>query len=479
MRRKRINFILCLVSFFLALTSYGYGSNEHTDRGTVVLQNNEGDGRHVTTNGLCHSSDSDSGSLDTSFGIDGIVVHDNAAGGNAGDFGKSIITDANGGILVAGWSRNLYSNYDMVIWKYNSDGTLDTTFGTNGIVVHDSAAGGNGNDMGHSITIDANGRILVSGSSVNDSGNYDMVIWSYNSDGTLDTTFGTNGIVVYDNTAGVNSDDYGYSITTDANNRILVTGTVRNEPTNGDMVIWRYNSDGTPDTSFGTDGIVVHWFNSGRSITTDASGRILVTGDNYNYTDSDMVIWRYNSNGTPDTSFGTDGIVVHNNAAGGNGLDDGRSITTDSSGRILVTGYSDNGTDGDMVIWRYNSDGTLDTTFDTDGIVVHDNAAGGNGLDLGYSITIDASGRILVSGRSDSSAGVFPNEDMVIWRYNSDGTLDTTFDTDGIVVHDSAAGGNGADYGYAITTDANGKILVTGLSWNGSDVDMVIWRYIP
>ncbi len=59
------------------------------------------------------------------------------------------------------------------------------------------------------------------------------------------------------------------------------------------------------------------------------------------------------------------------------------------------------------------------------------------------------------------------------------GSLDTTFDTDGIVVNASAAGGNGADYGYSITTDANGRILVTGVSWNGSDVDMVIWKYIP
>ncbi len=181
--------------------------------------------------------------------------------------------------------------------------------------------------------------------------------------------------------------------------------------------------------------------------------------------------------GSLDTTFDTDGIVVHNNAAGGNGHDYGQSITTDSSGRILVAGESWNGTNGgDMAIWRYNSNGTLDTTFDTDGIVVHSNAAGGNGLDTGYSITTDSSGRILVAGNSWNGT----NNDMAIWRYNSNGSLDTTFDSDGIVVHSNAAGGNGIDSGVSITIDSSGRILVAGRSWNAAgNADMVIWRYLP
>ncbi len=197
-----------------------------------------------------------------------------------------------------------------------------------------------------------------------------------------------------------------------------------------------------------------------------------------------MVIWRYNADGTPDTIFGTNGIVVSNGAAGGNGNDWGPSMTMDANRKILVTGRSWNSSGNyDMVIWRYNANGTPDTTFGTNGIVVSNGAAGGNGYDWGFSITTDANAKILVSGSSYNGY----SKDMVIWRYNADGTPDTTFGTDGIVVSNNAAGKNGdgwiypisGDGGFSITTDANGKIVVAGDRYNGTDYDMAIWRYIP
>jgi uncharacterized delta-60 repeat protein len=121
--------------------------------------------------------------------------------------------------------------------------------------------------------------------------------------------------------------------------------------------------------------------------------------------------------------------------------------------------------------------GVLDTTFDGDGIVVHNNAAGGNSYDGGDSIYVDSNGKIYVTGYSINSSGNQDNEDMVIWRYNSDGSLDKTFGNGGIVVHNNAAGGNDYDYGYSIYVDGNGKIYVTGSSYNGKNADMVIWKY--
>ncbi len=423
-----------------------------------------------------------SGSLDPTFDsngtVPGIIVSNNAAGGYGGDSGWGITTDANGKILVTGRSWN-GSNWDMVIWRYNANGTPDTTFGTDGIVVSNGAAGGNGNDLGISITTDSNRKILVTGHSTNSAGNWDMVIWQYNANGTPDTTFGTDGIVVSNNAAGGNGNDDGISITTDSNGKILVTGESYNSSGNYGMVIWRYKADGTPDTTFDGDGIVVNnnaygWVR-GYSITTDSNGKILVTGFSWNgwYGNVDMVIWRYNANGTLDTTFDTDGIVMSNSAAGGNGNDSGFSITIDANGKILVSGSSDNSSGNhDMVIWQYNANGTLDTTFGTDGIVVSNNAAGGNGNDWGFSITTDSNGKILVAGESYDSSDKY---DTVTWRYKADGTPDIAFGTDGIVVS------NGGPYywGNSITTDANGKILVAGVSYNGTDYDMAIWRYIP
>jgi uncharacterized delta-60 repeat protein len=307
----------------------------------------------------------------------------------------------------------------MVIWRYNGDGSIDRTFGEGGIVVHDNAAGGKGDDVGYSIYVDKKGRIYVTGYSYNGS-NEDMVIWRYNEEGKLDKTFGEGGIVVYNNAAGGKGDD------------------------------------------------------KGNSIYVDKKGRIYVTGYSDNGSNYDMVIWRYNGDGSIDKTFGEGGIVVHDNAAGGKGFDVGNSIYVDKEGRIYVTGYSDNGSNYDMVIWRYNGDGSIGKTFGNKGIVVDNNAAGGKGDDKGYSIYVDSKGRVYVTGWSKNKNG---DLDMVIWRYNGDGSIDKTFGEGGIVVDNNAAGGKGDDVGNSIYVDSTGKIYVTGYIFNGSNYDMVIWKY--
>jgi uncharacterized delta-60 repeat protein len=365
--------------------------------------------------------------LDTTFAGAGYWMHDNAAGWGGvskNDGGRDILLDASGRIVVAGFSRGTPHNTDdMVIWRYNPDGTLDTSFDDPadgrgpGWVVHHNAAGAGGEDYGNAIALDASGRILVAGESQGTG--YDMVIWRYNADGTPDTTFDDPldgrgpGWVIHDGAAGGGSfDDHGYAITTDASGRILVAGDSHNNGT--DTVVWRYNPDGTPDITFDGDGWLVYPApddDSGRGITTDASGRILVTGyQTGTLSTLDMMLWRYNPDGSSDITFGGGGVRAHHDAAGGGGDDMGYAITLDGSGRILVAGESWSGVNlADMVIWRINPDGNLDPLFMFSGWATHnveDN-------DHAYDIATDSTGRIFVAGECTSGAGT----NMVLWCF--------------------------------------------------------------
>lgn len=289
--------------------------------------------------------------LDPTFNGQGWVVHHNAAGGDSADAGYGIAVDFSGRILVTGSSWRI-SNHDMAIWRYNPDGTLDTSFDGRGWVIHHDAAGGRGEDKGYAIAVDSSGRILAAGYS--DGGSFfefDMVVWAYNPDGSLDTSFNGQGWVVHQDAAVSNSDDVGQAIAIDSQGRILVVGYIGGEFA-GDMAIWRFNPDGTMDTSF--DG---------------------------------------------------KGWTVHHNAAGGNGPDAGFGIAVDPSGKIAVAGRSIGaGTSWDTATWRYNPDGTLDTSFNGLGWAVHHNAAGGDNWDEGYACAVDSSGRILVAGYSESAS---------------------------------------------------------------------------
>ncbi|MBU0649522.1 hypothetical protein KJ969_05540, partial [Patescibacteria group bacterium] len=422
--------------------------------------------------------------LDTTFNTVGYVIHDNAAGGSSTENVISSQIQSDGKYVVSGFSINLAGNMDMAIWRYNTDGTLDTTFNVVGYTVHDSAAGGSSHDSGVSLQIQSDGKYVVAGYSRTLAGDYDLAIWRYNTDGTLDTTFNVVGYATHDNAAGGSGSDWGRSLQIQSDGKYVVAGYSRNAAGNDDMVIWRYNTDGTLDATFNAVGYIIHdnaaggsGNDTGQSLQIQSDGKYVVAGNSTNAAaNTDMAIWRYNADGTLDTTFNTVGYATHDSAAGGSGAEVIYSLQIQSDGKYVVAGYSTNAAGNwDMAIWRYNTDGTLDTTFNTVGYAAHDSAAGGSGDDAGWSLYIQSDGKYVISGRSRNAAG---DDDLAIWRYNTDGTLDTTFNTVGYLTHNGAAGGVGKDEGWYVRVQSDGKFVVAGRSRNaaGND-DMAIWRY--
>ncbi len=403
---------------------------------------------------------------------DVVSIFHNIAGGNQDDYGNSLHVDRRGKIYVTGYSYN-GSNYDMYVIRMNNDGSLDTSFGTNGKVVVNNIAGGNRYDAGCALYVDSNGKVYVTGESSNGR-NSDMYVIKINSDGSLDNLFGANGKVVLNNIAGGNGGDYGNSLYVDSNGKIYVTGSSSNGR-DYDMYVIRINSDGSLDNLFGTNGKVVvnniaggNGWDSGNSIYVDSNGKVYVTGYSSNGSNEDMYVIKINSDGSLDNLFGANGKVVLNNIAGGNGGDYGNSLYVDRSGKIYVTGSSSNGRDYDMYVIRINSDGSVDNTFGTNGKVVFNSIAEGNYLDFGKSIYVDSSGKIYVTGSSWKGSSL----DMYVIRLNSGGSLDNTFATNGKVVVNNIAGRNSSDSGKSIYVDRSGKIYITGYSSNRNNFDM-------
>ena len=224
------------------------------------------------------------GMPDFSFGNNGIVVQHNIAGGNHNDNAWMLALDSVGRILVSGRSTGLDHNPKMVLCRYNANGKLDESFGSGGIVVSDGPLGGT-YISGYSLTIDSVGRILVGGGGWNARGDSDLVIWRYDTNGVLDPTFGIGGMVEQHDTLGLNASERATCITTDLTGKILTAGYGVNPEGNSDVPIWRFNENGTLDPTFGTGGVVVRRGDAGGSgndsagsILVDAAGKILVAG---------------------------------------------------------------------------------------------------------------------------------------------------------------------------------------------------------
>jgi uncharacterized delta-60 repeat protein len=295
----------------------------------------------------------DSGSLDTSFGTSGRTV---TALGTATDQANAITVQADGKILVAGYSFFTGSAMDFSIARYSAAGSLDTTFSTDGKHSVDFSLN---NDIAHAVAVQADGKILLAGSAGSGS-NLDFGLARLNSDGSLDNTFSGDARQV---TAMGTGEDVARAMVLLADGKILLAGHATTN-SNSDFALARYLSDGSLDTTFGVSGKVMTAIGSGKdqatAIAVQSDGKIILVGVSTQGTTDDFALVRYLSNGALDSTFGSGGKVV---AAVGSGADIAYSVALQSDGKILVSGSAANGSDLDFAIARFNSDGSLDTQF--------------------------------------------------------------------------------------------------------------------
>jgi len=399
--------------------------------------------------------------LDPDFGTNGTVT---TSFGTVYDLALGATLQPDGKILVVGTSVTApnYSSGDFAVVRYNSDGTLDTTFGTGGTVT--TSVGPNW-DTAYTLALQPDGKILAAGSSDGTSSG-DFAVVRYNSDGTLDTTFGTGGKVT--TSVGPNY-EWINTLALQLDGKILAAGISygSTSTTSGDFAVVRYNSDGTLDTTFGTSGIITTDF-FGRTdeitaITVQSDGKILAAGIARNPS-GDVAMVRYNSDGTLDTTFGTGGKVTTSLDPGD---DIARSIRLVAEGKILLAGASNNNGRFNFALMRYNSDGTLDTTFGTGGTVTTKIRTD----DVAFSMAIEPDGKIILGGGSTS---IDEHLGSAVVRYNSDGTLDTTFGIDGIITTDFFEKN---DPVKAVYLQSDGKILLVGQTNDGTQNLFAIARY--
>ena len=292
--------------------------------------------------------------------------------------------------------------------RYNADGSLDSSFGSEGKVVTTPEMTGFSAVTGNALAIQTDGKILVAGSGEN-AGKTNFAVLRYNADGSLDPSFDTDGIVT---TAIGSGDDFGNAITILAG-KIIVAGSSF-DGTKTNFAVVRYNSNGSLDTSFDLDGIVTTLIQFGTSDDvamavaiqagnlTTLPDKIVVAGSSSGVTNQDFAVVRYNLDGSLDTSFDADGKLI---TPIGSGDDVGKALTVQGTGnaprKITVAGSSDNGSKIDFAVVRYNADGSLDTSFDLDGIVT---TPVDTNDDVGAALVIQADGKPVVAGSSISNS---------------------------------------------------------------------------
>jgi uncharacterized delta-60 repeat protein len=380
---------------------------------------------------------------DPTFGSGGTVISSNP---NNYEQADAVVAQPDGKIVIGG---NITPGYDYLVARYNADGTPDTSFGSGGYTVTAISGAGAYGAEAVALQPQAGGtsKILAAGfSTVTTVGRNHKITSSisgfavtrYNANGTLDTTFGSNGEVF---TSGQGS--YVGGMVVDGSGRIVVAE-------GGTLV--RYTPNGALDTSFGSGGMLVTSIpiGSSHSIALQPDGKIVLAGTQTDPVSgsNEYVVARFNANGTADSTFGNGGVVT-TRAGGGN-----VGVTIQGDGKIVVCG-NDAGPPSLHYLLRYNADGSLDATFGTGGIVSFPNPAGGASR-VGE-VVVQADGKIIVGTYVTDAV---PNSAQFFgaFRVKSDGSVDTGYGNGGWALVEMSPGAQE----HAMALEPDGRLVLAG-----------------
>src|SRR5436190_907303 len=304
------------------------------------------------------------GDLDPTFGNGGVVQTDFSGGD---DYGFGVKVQSDGKTVVVGES-GVYPLFHSALTRYNRNGTLDRTFGTGGKVVAALDSGGDGSTA---VTFQTDGKIVTAGSVIHNNFVLAFVTARFNSDGSLDQTFGSNGSV---QTTFGDAAAEGNDVVLQGDGKIIVVGFTGagSYSSLNNFALVRFNPDGTLDQSFGAGGKVKSARGLATSAVLQADGKIVVGGTYDTGSSRGFMLARYNSNGTLDGTFGNAGVTK-------------------------------------TAIARYTSTGQLDQTFGTGGKVLTAVSNDSNG----YALTI-AGSKITLAGAVANSQSPF---DFGVARY--------------------------------------------------------------
>ncbi len=386
--------------------------------------------------------------LDPNFGAEGKASSE-AFGGDR----SAMALQADGKIVIVGGTFT-----DFVLARFNANGTLDTSFDGDGKVTTDMVA--NEQEEALSVAIQADGKIVVAGYTGTPGlgGPASFAIARYNSDGSLDASFGSGGKVV----SGVLGNAHAVAIQPDG--RIVVAGdvSISSGADFSNFAVARYNANGTLDATFAGGQFTTDFgggTNTARNIVLHANGAIVVSGEPLGtFPGSDHTdVVRYDSNGNPDPSFGTGGKVTLNGARVGEG------VALQNDGKLVLAGAIDTsvppalpGTVTEFALMRLNSNGSVDEAFGTVSTSITEGER-----DSAKAVALQSDGKIVVAGQTSNI-----NENFGIARYNADGTLDTTFGNEGTLTIDFFGS---TDIAESVIVQPDGRIVLGGLARDNVD----------
>ncbi|MGQ0592156.1 MAG: hypothetical protein ACT4QB_05760 [Gammaproteobacteria bacterium] len=393
------------------------------------------------------------GDLDPSFDGDGRVLTDfrDFEGVNA------LAVQLDGKLVAAGGFFPFFG-----LARYNADGSLDRSFGKGGRVRRNFGRGA----QARALVLQPDGKPVAAGLAGSD-----FLLVRLNPDGSLDTSFGAGGVVRTDFGGG----DGANALVLQPDGKLVAAGNRRSGTrvnVVSDLILARYHPDGSLDASFGAGGFVVESGILGSALVLQPDGKLVAAGGGDAPGSGDQ-LFRFNPDGTLDTSFGDGGRMGLNFG----GPSDLSALVLQPDGKLVAAGAVDPFFSGDFLLARFNPDGSLDTSFGTGGFVVTDFGRGSRA----NALVLQADGKLVAGGQF--VGGNFIRQLFIVARYHPDGSLDTSFGGGAVRTR---FGGSLTGL-QALALQADGKLVAAGDAFLLSrfsdvlrilDIDFALARYV-